>query len=159
VRITSGGDAQTATTKGERSEHDESFTGNIANFFGFGKDDSETYSEAVRRGSCVLIADVATEQEGERAQVIMGQHNPVDIHERTAQWRESGWRGSETGAQTVGEEVVPVVEEELRVGKRETQRGGVRVRSHSYEKPVYANVELREERSTVERRPADRRAT
>jgi stress response protein YsnF len=159
MRIASGDNAGTAPSTGETAEYDASFTGKIASFFGFGEDDVKTYSEAVRRGSYVLVADVADEQEAERVQNIMEQYNPVDIDERAAQWRESGRSGSETGAQTTGEEVIPVVEEELRVGKRETQRSGIRVRSHNYEKPVEANIELREERSKVERRPVDRPAT
>src|SRR5215217_3181455 len=159
VRIASSDNAETAPSTGETAEYDASFTGKIASFFGFGKDDMETYSEAIRRGSYVLVADVADEQEAERVQNIMEQYNPIDIDERAAQWRESGQSGSETGAQMTGEEVIPVVEEELRVGKRETQRSGIRVRSHNYEKPVEANVELHEEHGVVERRPVDRPAT
>jgi uncharacterized protein (TIGR02271 family) len=159
MRIASGDNAGTAPSTGETAEYDASFTGKIASFFGFGEDDVKTYSEAVRRGSYVLVADVADEQEAERVQNIMEQYNPVDIDERAAQWRESGRSGSETGAQTTGEEVIPVVEEELRVGKRATQRSGIRVRSHNYEKPVEANIELHEEHGVVERRPVDRPAT
>jgi len=54
---------------------------------------------------------------------------------------------------------LPVVEEELQVGKREVERGGVRVFSHMSERPVEEEVRLREERARVERRPVDRPAT
>ena len=65
-----------------------------------------------------------------------------------------------TGAQTIeGRASVPVVEEQLHVGKREVERGGVRVRSTVQEKPVEAEVTLREERAVVERRPVDRPAS
>jgi uncharacterized protein (TIGR02271 family) len=47
-----------------------------------------------------------------------------------------------------------VGEERLRVGKREVDRGGVRVRSYVVEEPVHEEVSLREERVHVERRPA-----
>ena len=57
---------------------------------------------------------------------------------------------------TEGEEAIPVVEEELRVGKREASGGRVRVRSHVVERPVEEQVQLRDERVTVERRPVDR---
>ena len=50
---------------------------------------------------------------------------------------------------------VPVVEEQLQVGKREVERGGVRVQSRVTEKPVEENVQLREEHVNVERRPVD----
>lgn len=55
-----------------------------------------------------------------------------------------------------GEEVIPVVEEQLAVGKRETGRGTVRVRSYVVETPVEEDVRLREERVQVERRPVSR---
>jgi uncharacterized protein (TIGR02271 family) len=54
-----------------------------------------------------------------------------------------------------GQVAVPVVEEQLQVGKREVERGGVRVETHVTEKPVEENVELREEHVNVERRPVD----
>ena len=56
------------------------------------------------------------------------------------------------------EETIPIVEEQLRVGKRETSRGSVRVRSYVVETPVEEQVTLRDERVTLERRPVDRPA-
>jgi hypothetical protein len=46
---------------------------------------------------------------------------------------------------TVAEEHIPIVEEQLRVGKREVSRGGARVRSYVREVPVHEQVSLREE--------------
>jgi len=54
------------------------------------------------------------------------------------------------------EEAVPVVEEELSVGKREVSSGGVRVTSSVEERPVEGTVGLREEKVEADRRPADR---
>ncbi|MEZ0167896.1 YsnF/AvaK domain-containing protein [Microvirga sp. TS319] len=54
------------------------------------------------------------------------------------------------------EEVIPVAEERLRVGKRDVSHGRVRVRSYVVETPVEEQVTLREERVAVERHPADR---
>ena len=54
---------------------------------------------------------------------------------------------------TVAEEHIPIVEEQLRVGKREVSRGGTRVRSYVREVPVHEQVSLREEHVSVERRP------
>jgi uncharacterized protein (TIGR02271 family) len=62
----------------------------------------------------------------------------------------SGERGN-----VVQEERIPIVEEQLRVGKREEQRGGARVRSYIEERPVSEQVNLREEHVSVERRPVD----
>ena len=60
---------------------------------------------------------------------------------------------------TTGDETVQVVEEELRVGKREVGGGRVRVRSYVTERPVEEQVELRQEHVTIERRPVDRELT
>jgi uncharacterized protein (TIGR02271 family) len=54
---------------------------------------------------------------------------------------------------------LPIVEEELEVGKRQIQRGGIRVNSQIVQEPVEQTLQLREERLTVERRPADREAS
>lgn len=61
------------------------------------------------------------------------------------------------GTVAAGDEVVlPVVEEEIRIGKREVAGDGVRVTSRVEERPVHEKVSLREEHVHVERRPADR---
>jgi len=52
-----------------------------------------------------------------------------------------------------------VVEEQMEVGKREVEKGGVRVKRTVEEKPVEEKVNLREEHVRVERRPVDRPAT
>lgn len=54
-----------------------------------------------------------------------------------------------------GEIALPVVEEQLEVGKREVERGGVRVQTRVTETPVEENIQLRDERVHVERRPVD----
>ncbi len=53
------------------------------------------------------------------------------------------------------EVVLPIVEEQLRIGKRTVERG-VNVRTTSQEVPVQETVNLREENVTVDRRPVDR---
>lgn len=58
--------------------------------------------------------------------------------------------------ETVREERIPIVEEEMAVGKRMVERGHVRVRSRIVEKPVDETISLREERVTIERKPVDR---
>lgn len=55
-----------------------------------------------------------------------------------------------------GEEVLPITQEALRVGKRDVNHGRVRVRSYVIEEPVSENVTLRQERVEIERRDVDR---
>ena len=58
-----------------------------------------------------------------------------------------------------GEAVVPVVEEELHVGKRKVEKGGVKVTTRVTETPVEEQIHLHEEHVEVKRRPAHRAAT
>ncbi|MGE5623155.1 MAG: YsnF/AvaK domain-containing protein [Bacillota bacterium] len=150
------------------------------------REQRDIYAEAVRRGSCVLAVDADSDDSRDRAVEIMNRHDPVDIDERAAHWRSQGWSGYDESAplltdaeierergtyaqsraagtaQTAGTGEaarIPVVEEELRVGKREVQRGGVRVYQRVSEKPVQESVQLREEHVDVERHAVDQPAT
>lgn len=67
----------------------------------------------------------------------------------------AGTRGTGVG----DSEPLQVVEEELRVGKRQASGGNVRVRTYVRERPVEAQVDLQSERVTIERRPVDREVT
>lgn len=51
---------------------------------------------------------------------------------------------------------LPVIEENLEIGKREVETGGARLTSRIVETPVKENINLREEHVTVERTPVDR---
>ena len=55
--------------------------------------------------------------------------------------------------------VIPVVEEELAVGKRTVDQGGVRVFRRVVEIPVSESVNLREEHVVIDRKAVDRPAT
>lgn len=133
-------------------------------------EDRHTYEEGVRRGHYLLTASV-DDQYADEATRILDDANTIDIDERSSQWRQSGWQAPAAGAAAYGAdrdmdrplaatgdrttgEAIPIVEENLVVGKREVNRGTVRVRSYVTEKPVTEQVNLREEHVDVERRPA-----
>ena len=69
--------------------------------------------------------------------------------------------GTLTGSQQrdTGTQAIPVVQEQLKVGKRDVQRGGVRVFSRIVETPVNESVNLREEHVNVERQAVNRPLT
>jgi uncharacterized protein (TIGR02271 family) len=139
--------------------------GALANI-GVSEEDAEYYAEGVRRGG-VLVTVRAADEDAERAAQIMREGGAVDIEQRGQQWRKSGWNRFDERAEPLTTEqrsrereaVIPVVEEEIQVGKRQVSRGGVRVYSHVTEHPVEKEVTLREEHAKVERRPVDRPAT
>ena len=63
--------------------------------------------------------------------------------------------GSQQFDATSENTAIPIIEEQLEIGKREVQRGGVRVFQRMVETPVSETVNLREEHVSVERRPVD----
>ena len=91
-----------------------------------------------------MSARAADEREADQAAILMREHGASNCASSTA------------AQQGEGVARLPVVEEELRIGKREVQTGGVRVRQEVSERPVEEQVNLREERVSVERRPVDR---
>ena len=62
------------------------------------------------------------------------------------------YRGERAGMETGKEQVIPVVKEELKVGKRAEERR-YRIRTYVVETPVERDVTLRDERVIVEHRP------
>jgi uncharacterized protein (TIGR02271 family) len=67
-----------------------------------------------------------------------------------------GAQGQHHPRETQGEAPMTRSEEELRVGKRETDAGQVRLRKFVETEPVSAEVDLRRETATVERQQIDR---
>jgi stress response protein YsnF len=67
--------------------------------------------------------------------------------EDAATQTQSGARGGER------EQVIPLPEEELKVGKRATE-SVKHIRTYVVEEPVQRDVQLRDERTVIERRPA-----
>jgi stress response protein YsnF len=142
----------------------------------FGLDDdhathAHTYTEAVRRGSSVVVVDAQDETDADRAASLLHELGAVDVDERAKGWRAEGWnagvvgdrsdaqRLASTGAVRDGEQVLNVVQEELKVGKRSLDRGGVRVVERVSQQPVREIVQLRDERAVVDRRAVDRPAS
>jgi stress response protein YsnF/uncharacterized membrane protein len=67
-------------------------------------------------------------------------------------------RGHFSGDVRDEERAIPIVREQLRVGKREVERGHVHVSVNVVEKPVSEHINLREEYVDIERRTVDRAA-
>jgi uncharacterized protein (TIGR02271 family) len=136
------------------------FLQGLKDFF-MADDDRYDYEEGIRRGGCLLTVRAADGQEG-RVSDILESSDAVDFDARVNEWRASGWSGRDTDRDTLRdntEEAIPIAQERLNVGKREVDRGSVRVRSYVVEEPVHEQVNLREEHIDVERRPVDERVT
>jgi len=278
------GSAADAMKRDDRTAEDREpgFFERLLRFFEGSDDHSGEYAEAVRRGSCVVVAEGIDESQLDRVADTMSRLGAIDIDKRVSSWREQGWTGYDanasrrseadmsTGLDTPGSAMstgldtpgaamgtgldtrdagmstgrdtrdaamdtgrdardaamstgldtpgaatstgfeasgagmtgdgtgggtsgtgggtrggigggmtgernagardtamandqdttrIPVVEEQLEVGKRVVNRGGVRVYARTTERPVEEQVTLREERTLVERRPVNRPAT
>jgi uncharacterized protein (TIGR02271 family) len=145
---------------------------------------ADRYEGAVSSGKYVVTLSVDSLPEVERAADIVERFGPVDIEEDsngTGQLASSGalLSGSQSGMQShsasaqsaaaldqgtlagaslqrdTSTQTIPVVQEEIKVGKREVQRGGARIYSRVVETPVSESVGLREEHVDVQRRTVD----
>lgn len=126
----------------------------------FGESEDRThYNEGFRRGAAI-VSVTAADHDVERARNLL-EDAGADVNTQATTARMEGAATAEHrggSAETGGtrEQVVPVVEERLKVGKRPVVRGGVRVYSRVVEKPVTEEVHLRSEHANVERRAVDR---
>jgi uncharacterized protein (TIGR02271 family) len=169
-----GGDDHVA-----RSDTDKGFWESLSDLF-FPDEDRSTYAEGLRRGGYLVTVTGVASEFYDQAVDILDDEGSVDIDERSASWRSEGWTGESSSAATFGstaagagaadtahygetsaarsgdEETIPVVQEQLRIGKRDTNLGRVRVRSYVVEEPVNEQVNLRQDRVEIERRPVDR---
>jgi uncharacterized protein (TIGR02271 family) len=126
---------------------------------GFTPPDATHYYESLRRGH-VLVAVESPHDAVPRTAAAMRRLGARAVTEAASIANPDARAERPLPQEGVREEVtVPVVEEQLEVGKRQVQRGGVRVHSHIVEQPIQESVHLREERVRVERRPVSRDAT
>lgn len=169
-------------TRADGDADDTSWTDKVSNWFSSLFDDDDDarthahhYAEAWRRGHYLVVADVESTQV-DAVVTVMNRYGTVDLNQRAEHWKSTGYTGTfdrtaqpYTAEQRASElasytnrqaaTAIPVVQEELAVGKRVVQRGGVRIHSYVEERPVHEVVQLREERINVQRRPVNRPVT
>ncbi|MCU0893404.1 MAG: YsnF/AvaK domain-containing protein [Rhodospirillales bacterium] len=116
---------------------------------GVEKDEAAVYAEAIGKGRSMVTVQAPDERADETFE-MMNELGARDLDELLAE-AETSQKEEET------EETVPVVEEQVSIGKRKVMRGGVRVTSTVSERPVEETVRLREETVEVEQAPADRK--
>ncbi|MBV8400054.1 MAG: YsnF/AvaK domain-containing protein [Acetobacteraceae bacterium] len=130
-------------------------------------EDRSHFERSIERGETVVAVTVSA-QDAETVTAILEEHSPVELDDRTeenqaadtervgrTETSERASRGLETEARrqrSEREEVIPLAEEELRVGKRTVNRGRSRVRRYVVETPVEQTVSLKDERVVLERR-------
>ena len=158
-------------------------SGFFNSLFGGGGDEStvNNYTNAANEANAILSVQVDSHERARQAAAILDRHGAIDVDERGAQYSGQNYGQSTSNQQNftgtatrtgatenyanenyVNNErstSIPVIEEQLQVGKQEVERGGARVRSRIVEKPVEASVRLREEHVVVNRHPVNRAVT
>lgn len=165
IRMDAGG-TDTTTARPEQSK---GFWDSLGDLF-MPEEERYSYAEGLSRGGQLLTVSGLTSAEYDAVLDILDDEGTVNLDEREASWRNEGWGGYEaspyatersavTGhSETPSGESIPVVEESLRVGKRDISHGRFRVRAYTVETPVSETVELRDERVELVRTPVDRPA-
>jgi len=141
--------------------------GGISGFFNslFGDDTTEAskYSNVATDTEAILTVQTDSEERAKQIAGILDRNGAVDVDERANQYQasyaQSGGAATENRTETTGDMTIPIIEEDLQVGKRTVEQGGVRVRSRVIEKPVEETLRLREEHVVVNRRPVNRSVT
>jgi len=105
---------------------------------GIPRSDATSFLDGVRAGKTLEIVTIEDDKEAET----------VSIMQR---------RAAVAGGGTE-QEVVPVVKEEIKIGKREYTAGGVKIATHVATRPIDQTIAVREEHVRVERRPVGRDA-
>ncbi|MFD2237996.1 YsnF/AvaK domain-containing protein [Aureimonas populi] len=181
IRIVEGAGA----SAGVAPERDRGFFEALGDFF-MPDEDRHSYAEGLRRGG-YLVSLPTTAANRDRVIDILDDEGTVNMEEREESWRSEGWSGTasggvsgyDAGLATTGatsgaatgtaayaasgevqdhDGTIEVVEENLRVGKRDVSHGRVRVRSYVVEEAVNQNIDLHSERVDVQRRAVDRPA-
>lgn len=156
-----------AATNGEP----KSRRGFFAELFGIGDDDSKDesgdYAEAVRRGSVVLTVKLADDDKrADEITDILEDCGAIDVDERVDRWKAGGYSEHDESAlplsaqqrDTERNEMLKVIAEEVKVGKREVEGGGIRVRRRVTQQPFEQEVSLREQHAVTSRVAVDRAA-
>jgi stress response protein YsnF len=151
VRISTSSAAD-ETSRGTRKEEPGFFE------WLFGTDVSDENRDLYRKelhGERAVVSVRVSEERAEDAEEILERFDPVDVRSGEASGMSAGATDSTASAMSHegGEQVIPIVKEELNVGKRVEERRS-RIHTYAVETPVERDVHLREERVVIERRPA-----
>ena len=147
---------------GETAAYEDDATGPWAGGRGVAppEADRHIYKEATKHGGFLLTVNV-DDAEADRVHQFLENSNAVDIEERERAMKASGFAPPVPAAPPArmagDDQPIHVVEERLNIGKRQVDRGGVRVRTYVAETPVSETVSLREEHVDIERRPINER--
>lgn len=128
--------------------------------FGDDSDDAKKYSSVGESTNTIVTVHLASEEEAKDAADILDDLGAFNVDERATQnglFANQSLDTERTGSES--DVTIQKAQEELQVGKKSIETGGVRVRSRIVERPVAENIRLREEHVRVDRQVVDRPVT
>jgi uncharacterized protein (TIGR02271 family) len=166
---TSGTAVEGVADAAGRTAHqaEEGIGGFFSSLFGSDDDTNDTaqrYQHVAQSTGSILTVHCQSAENAHKAAQILDDAGAVDVDERAAAtgYQANTYTSASAATNaTTGTDglTAQVIEENLQVGKRVEQTGGVRLRSRIVEKPVETSVRLREEHVVVNRTPVNRPAT
>jgi stress response protein YsnF len=145
---------------------DNAITRFFKNLFGDDSEDARKYAQVGSSAKYIVAVEAASSEQAEEVADILDDCGAIDVDERAGRFG-SGQRldtddrnstGYSSSGSTRGQnESIQRAEEQLNVGKKEIEKGSVRVRSRIVETPVEERIRLREENIDVQRNPVNRR--
>ena len=159
----SGGGLTTGATTTAAPVHEQGFWASLFGGEPEYEHDTTVYDRSLEGGSTVVTVKTA-DQHLTQVMDILERHNPVDVDDRAASYGLAGSEPPATASPAISsgrnatlprgdEEVIPLSEEQLTVGKRLVNLGTTRIRRFVVETPVEEAVTLHSEHVSVERRP------
>jgi uncharacterized protein (TIGR02271 family) len=178
----SRGTGRQSDVSNDREDGENGISRFFKNLFGDSDDNADRYSRVGNSGTSIVTVHAQSSEEAQRASELLDDCGAIDVDERDAQYSSSragyvsgtsdtnmdregyvsGSRDTDmdrTSDRNSEETTISRVEEELNVGKREVESGGVRLRSRIVERPVEESIRLREEHVNIERETVNRPVT
>lgn len=108
----------------------------------------------------IVVVEAPQNRIQQAAEILSSREfNAVDADQLHSQYSQQGYTNAQLRDYDEKDIVLPVIEEEVQIGKRQVQSGRMRIYTEVTETPVEEQVTLREERINVDRRPANRAVT
>ncbi len=158
IDISSGRNSGSAQVSSDRGESGNGISNFFRDLFGGDNDESDRYTRVGNSADSIVTVHAQSRDEAEMAADLLDDCGAIDVDERASGY--SNASNLSSGTMSRSEETsIPRVQEDLEVGKRSVETGGVRVRSRIVERPVEEHIRLREENVQVERTPVNRLAS
>lgn len=119
-------------------------------------EDRQKYRDGLESGASLLSARLKGGEDAEKIVRILEEAAGFSSSGAASNPAQSPTAAMSSAGETLESERIPLVEEELRIGRREVVRGGARVHTSVREVPIESSITLQQERLHIEAQPANR---